>query len=665
MKNILLTSLALLFACNIFAQTHNVDSLVNLLNTGKLSNIEQMEICKKLCSEYRKNNIENLMTFANKGLQIAINDNNNYFAADFYSYLSAGYRLYGIIDSAMTYANKGLKLAIATNNQECEIHLYRDLSVLHNSYKQYKDSNLALEYLFKALQIAEETKNKQNIVLVLNNLAQYYKVLRNYDRTKYYTERAKVIADEINYDYGKIQIYYILGEYYFMTDENEKSIETYMEMLRISRNYNERIGEILCLQGLAYTYCLGLGDLEKAEKYATECLRLAKEFGSKHTLSFAYTVLSYVYLYQKRYEECKETVLMVWKMDSLNIDLPALGNLAAAYLYTGELDKAYYFFQKYAFFLEDYTEIQFQRTIADMEIKYETEKKELRIAALEEKEKLYIVLGIAIFIVLLLAIVLLLIRHRINVQKRKLSEQQLEISEQQREISEQQREISEQQRELSEQKVKQLEQEKQLIATQAVLDGETAERSRLARDLHDGLGGMLSVVKLNLKDMKHYAIMDGGDVERFGKALDMLDQSIGELRRVAHHIMPESLMRYGLKVALEDFCHAIPGAHFQYFGENPRLDSRLEILIYRCGYELINNAVKHANATAINVQLMVNNGIVSLTVHDNGTGFDPQAVKTGMGLENIRTRIAVYNGKMNILSAPNKGTEISIEIESI
>ena len=163
--------------------------------------------------------------------------------------------------------------------------------------------------------------------------------------------------------------------------------------------------------------------------------------------------------------------------------------------------------------------------------------------------------------------------------------------------------------------------------------------------------------------MNHYAIMDGSDVERYGKALDMLDQSIGELRRVAHHIMPESLMRYGLKTALEDFCQAVPGAHFQYLGENPRLDNRLEVLVYRCAYELVNNAVKHAQSTAINVQLMIDNGLVSLTVHDDGVGFDAQTVKSGIGLENIHARLAMYNGKMTIYSSPNKGTEVSVEIE--
>src|SRR3546814_5213267 len=105
-----------------------------------------------------------------------------------------------------------------------------------------------------------------------------------------------------------------------------------------------------------------------------------------------------------------------------------------------------------------------------MEVKYETEKKQLRILALEERSRLYIGLGVAAGIVLLLAIAILIFRHRLTVSKRLLAEQQ----------------------------VKQLEKEKQLTTMQVVLDGETAERSRLANDLHDGLVSMLSVVKLNL-----------------------------------------------------------------------------------------------------------------------------------------------------------------------
>jgi signal transduction histidine kinase len=214
---------------------------------------------------------------------------------------------------------------------------------------------------------------------------------------------------------------------------------------------------------------------------------------------------------------------------------------------------------------------------------------------------------------------------------------------------------------LVEQQVKQLEQEKQLVATQSVLDGETQERTRLARDLHDGLGGMLSVVKLNLKGMRKNAMLEYADVQLFEKAMSTLDESIHELRRVAHNMMPDSLSRFGLKTAIADFCVGIPIVKFTYFGDEKRLDPKLEVMIYRTIHELINNALKHADATHILVQIIQEPERIALTVEDNGHGFDPASATKGTGLANIRTRVASYNGSMVVDSKSGTGTEINIE----
>jgi signal transduction histidine kinase len=108
-----------------------------------------------------------------------------------------------------------------------------------------------------------------------------------------------------------------------------------------------------------------------------------------------------------------------------------------------------------------------------------------------------------------------------------------------------------QKKRLAEQKIKQLEQEQQLIVTHAMLDGETQERASLVRDLHDGLGGLLSAVRLNLEDMKSGADGNADSRARFDKAIGMLDDSIHEMCRVAHHLMPDALSRFGLKMAIE------------------------------------------------------------------------------------------------------------------
>lgn len=275
-----------------------------------------------------------------------------------------------------------------------------------------------------------------------------------------------------------------------------------------------------------------------------------------------------------------------------------------------------------------------QRQLALLETEYQTEKKELRISNLEKQQLLYNSMSVAGAIILLISLAFAVIRYRLAVSKRKLAEQD----------------------------IKRMEQEKQLVAVQATLDGEAAERTRLAKDLHDGLGSMLSVVKLNLPQMSGGAILEVEEISRFQKAMGMLDESIQELRRVAHHMMPESLLRYGLKVSLTDFCDAIPMVNFHYFGNEARLPEKLEMMIYRSIHELVNNALKHAEALHVNVQLVQEVDRLSFTVQDDGKGFDPNSISEGMGLGNIRQRVEAYQGKMSIYSS-QQGTEIHVEME--
>ncbi|MCE5205793.1 MAG: sensor histidine kinase [Porphyromonadaceae bacterium] len=271
---------------------------------------------------------------------------------------------------------------------------------------------------------------------------------------------------------------------------------------------------------------------------------------------------------------------------------------------------------------------------AELEKRYKTGKKELRIGGLERRWKLHGIIASTWLVFLLLLSLLLYLRQKSVQGKKKLAEQ----------------------------KIIQLMQEKQIIATQAVMDGETAERSRLACDLHDGLGGMLSAVKLNLFEMKQDLVMEAEDISRFNKVVEMLDNCMQELRRVAHNMMPESLSMYGLKVAVEDFCHSFPNVRFHFFGEEKRIDKKTEITLYRAIFELINNAVKHAHAEHINVQVIQQPDRIFIAVEDDGIGFDTPTHLQGTGLHNVANRINSAGGTLNILSSKGKGTEITIEM---
>ena len=172
--------------------------------------------------------------------------------------------------------------------------------------------------------------------------------------------------------------------------------------------------------------------------------------------------------------------------------------------------------------------------------------------------------------------------------------------------------------------------------------------------------------------MKENMIMTNENQQAFTRNMDMLDGIVHELRRVAHNMMPESLMKFGLDAALQDMCDYVQqsGAlktSYQSLGlKNLSVDKNVAIHIYRIVQELLNNVMKHAKATEAIVQVGYNNGHFSITVEDNGHGFNtvflesPDSAK-GMGWASIRNRVHSLKGNMDVQSSAQKGTSVFIE----
>ena len=414
-----------------------------------------------------------------------------------------------------------------------------------------------------------------------------------------------------------------------------ESIDYAKKAIAIFQQTGNTLFENKALQTLAKVYYYHK-DYTAAEPLIEQAASKAKELGFDYNTAEAIEVKSNIYFAQGQYWRYVEAALEALSIDTtdINITRSAYSKLTTAYAYLGKPELSHQYMTKYRETLDRYSNETFQKSLSAMEVKYETGKKELRIEALEKQRQLYTWLGIAGLLILLIALGFAYVRYRLAVSRRKLAEEES----------------------------RRLEQEKQLVAVQATLDGEAAERSRLAKDLHDGLGGMLSAVKLNLPQIKGNALLEAVDVTRFQTALGMLDDSIQELRRVAHHMMPDSLMRYGLKVSLADFCAAIPIVDFHYFGDETRLSNKLEIMVYRCIHELVNNALKHAGAEHINVQLVQEADRLSFTVQDDGKGFGQHTVSEGMGLRNIQQRVEAFQGKLDIYSS-GEGTEVHVELK--
>ena len=228
--------------------------------------------------------------------------------------------------------------------------------------------------------------------------------------------------------------------------------------------------------------------------------------------------------------------------------------------------------------------------------------------------------------------------------------------------------LAKQQDELQQQQIRELEKDKQLVAVDSLLKGQEEERSLLAKDLHDGLGGLLSGVKFSISNMKDNLVMTPDNMAVFERSLDMIDTSIKELRRVAHNMMPEMLTKFGLDEALKEYCNTINATKlitvkYQSHGMEARLDKSVEIIIYRIIQELLNNTMKHAAATETFVQVIREGNRLNVVVEDNGKGFDSNldSNNIGAGLTNVRSRVDYLKGQLAIHAKQGKGTLVNIE----
>lgn len=211
--------------------------------------------------------------------------------------------------------------------------------------------------------------------------------------------------------------------------------------------------------------------------------------------------------------------------------------------------------------------------------------------------------------------------------------------------------------------------EQQELAMKAVMEAEEKERQRIARDLHDGIGQMMSAAKMNLSALESQLnIPEASQQASLTTVMNLVDDSCRELRHVSHNMMPHVLIKNNLALALGDFTGKLDKKdltiNLYTEGLEQRLDPATETVFYRVVQECVNNVLKHAHATRLDLSVIRDHESLSATIEDNGRGFDPGDPKTagGIGLSNIRSRIAYLKGTVDIDSSPGRGTLIAIHI---
>lgn len=548
----------------------------------------------------------------------------------------------GRLDSSLYWNLKAIEEAEKLKNNE---HIAKAYFNTGTSYQYLSDYQSAAEYYQKGLTYFEKIDNLRYSAQANDILQNLYNSTRQFDKAILHGKKA--VAQFRNLDDPKLLAYSLtnLGATYGKMNLKDSSFIFHKEADEIAKKIGDEILIATTELNLADVY-LWRKQYEIAKQYFQSVLQRARKNDLPGSETNALRGLSYYYQQAGDYAMAKkyaQDALIVSEKNNIPesrvLNLDQLSDLA--YM-ERDADLGNEYATKMSQLQDSLLNVEIVTTTINIEKKYELDKKNDQIKIQEERikqQKLFNVILIG-GIVALLLVAFLSYRNYNNRKK------------------------------LQQQRITELETEKQLLATQSLLQGQEAERSRIAKDLHDGLGGLLSGVKLQLGAMKGNLILSEENGLAFNRALDKLDESISEMRRVAHNMMPETLLHFGLPKALQDYTEGLMQQQAftiecTFKGLEQRMSQSTEVMIYRMVQELINNAVKHSGASNILVQIIRHsNRQLNITVEDNGKGFIPEQIKqNAAGLRSVKSRVEYLNGKMDLQSEPGKGTSVYIECD--
>jgi signal transduction histidine kinase len=491
----------------------------------------------------------------------------------------------------------------------------------------------------------EELQQYDRVDIIYSNVASTFMESKLYNKSYRYNEKALEAARKLNDNLRLGTALSNFGALLSLTKKYDSAKLLLSQARELMKERNTDFEYMNMLLNTANVY-LQTGEYKKLGEYARQAKQIADRTADSLGMVTSLYGLAHSRFFEKDFsgaeQMCKEALDISlrngYKEKKQNF-YELLSELAVA---NGDLAA----YDRYNHLSNDAAEEEMnttlQKNIQQLDKKYETEKKNNEIRLLNNDRKIktlwnYILAGSFVTLLLLAMLAYRNYRHKQQLQQQRIAE---------------------------------LEKEKQLLAAEAVLKGQEEERSRIAKDLHDGLGGMLSGVKYSFNHMKDNLIMTPENMQGFERGLDMLDSSINELRRVAHSMMPEALMKFGLNAALKDFCTSINGSGvlkvlYQPYGlEGLQVAAPVSVTIYRIVQELINNSIKHATASQAIVQLHREDNKLLLTVEDNGKGFDTQLLSQarGIGWSNIKNRLDYLKAKLDVQSVLGKGTSVNVEI---
>ena len=594
-----------------------VDSLEAVLASGaQLSDRERMVAYLDLMAGYRNTDGRRTEHYARQALALS------YTMGALNARESALYNLgltaYGRDDFgvAVDYFQQALAVtdSMRGDSRYTETDIDDNLSQLYgalgNLYNLQDQALLAIEYYQRALPIFERHGWKESQCILYHNVAELYLSMGNDEKAEENYLRAIDLGEATGDSLmmalprkGLVKIY--IGDSY------ERAAATVMPAYHYYRahQHEEPSDYADVLASLTRLNLMdGHRDVKAAKAYADEALTFADKDLMSETLCDIYAAATEVAVAQKDWHQALQYGLRSVHPEGEETfsDVGCYQLLATISNELGDKQATRSYINKVCALMNRFATEYYQSGISQMEVLYETQKKETAIRQLDNEKRLLMRSSIWGGAALLLLALLFFVLWRSVVLRRKNA------------------------------------------TMQAKIDGEMAERLRIARDLHDRMGGLLTAVRQSAPPAS--------------KTTQLVDKAIAEMRHVAHHLLPDSLRRYGLRAALSDYCQTMKNVSFAFVGEEQRLKRQHEELLYGSTYELVNNAVRSAGADHIRVQLVVGDDYTAVNVSDDGNGRATLDSSEGTGLRSIKERVEAVGGRFDLYASPGQGTEVNIEL---
>ncbi|MEQ8907842.1 MAG: sensor histidine kinase [Vicingaceae bacterium] len=640
MKRII--SLLFFVVTSLYLQAQNLDStlhsLSHLPDSSKIDSLVKIARSFAVDAQGKK-----ALPFAKWSHQAAVKNGLKNRIAKTRFYLASAYMESHDYDSALFHYEKTLKELVGTPYEDWALHIYINITWVSQNTGDYKKALevqlLALDYLEekkdtleaawfmtdigyshdrmrafeeairwhrKALKIFAEKQSEGAYHYVLSRIGMAYDDLAQYDSAFHYNLKALNYFEAEGDTFEVAEISSNIGNSYIKLEKWEKALAYTLRGHQFKKGQKRAASQVITESNLGLIYSK-LGQFDEAEYHLRHAIQTSTTVKHRKALSEAY--YSMYHLYQEK------------------------GNVDSVLHYFKLMDQ-----------LED-SIYQLERTkqMAEMQTRFETEKKEqqiaLQAAEISEKESKLLARQRFILLMVVLLVALLIFGYLFYQRYKSKKEQEL-----QKAI------IREQQNGLD-----------------AVIEAQEEERKRISKDLHDGVGQQLSGLKMAFQKIANEIQIEIPEKKKELDSLSkVLEESADEVRSISHQMMPKALTELGLLAALEDMLSKSLKQvglkyEFEHYGIEGRLSEKIEISVYRICQELINNIIKHSKAQKVAIQLFKNKGKLILIVEDNGVGIKSED-SDGHGLLNIKSRLNPLSGEVNFEPSPQSGTTATVRI---